>query len=76
MKFGIVGCPKCRKTKVVDLSCKTTRCPRCGTVLTLEKLKILYKTDSEQKARQALGLVNAKMDGKLEEFKEVMKSLR
>ena len=73
MKFGIVVCPKCKKAKVVDLSCKTTKCYRCGKVLKLEKLKILYETDSEDKVRQALGLVNAEMDGKFEEFKEIMK---
>lgn len=74
MKFGVIVCPKCRKAKAVDLSYKTTRCTWCGKLLILGKLKILYKTDSEQKLRQAIGLINAeidsKMDGKFEEFKE------
>ena len=73
MKFGIVVCPRCKKAKVVDLSCKTAKCHRCGKVLKLEKLRILYETDSEHKVRQALGLVNAEMDGRLEEFKGIMK---
>jgi len=72
MNFGIVFCPRCKKAKVVDLSFKTTKCHRCGKVLKLEKLKILYETDSEHKVRQALGLVNAKMDGRFEEFKVLM----
>jgi transposase-like protein len=77
MKFGIVVCPRCKKAKVVDLFCKTTKCHRCGKVLKLEKLKILYETDSEHKVRQALGLVNAEMDGRLEEFKGILrKSMR
>jgi len=71
MRFGIVACPKCKKAKGVNLSCKTTRCIRCGKLLMLEKLRILYETDSEQKLRQTLGLINAEMDGRLEEFKEV-----
>jgi transposase-like protein len=72
MKFGIVVCPRCKKAKVVDLSCKTTKCHRCGKVLRLEHLRILHKSNSDQKIRQALGLVNAEIDGRLEEFKELM----
>lgn len=74
MKFGVVVCPHCKKVKGVDLSCKTTKCPRCGKVLRLENLKIFYKTDSMEKLQQAIGLVNAELDGKLKEFKEILQS--
>jgi transposase-like protein len=73
MKFGIVVCPRCKNAKAVDLSYKTTKCHRCGKILSLEKLRIWYKSDSNQKIRQVLGLVNAKMDSKFEEFKELMR---
>jgi len=73
MKYGIFVCTRCKKAKVVDLSCKTSKCHRCGKILKLEKLKIWYETDSENKVRQALGLFNAEMDGRLEEFKGIMK---
>ena len=72
MKFGIVVCPGCNNAKAVDLSFKTTKCYRCGKILILEKLKIFYKSDSNFKIRQALGLVNAKMDDKFEEFKDLI----
>jgi hypothetical protein len=72
MKFGIIVCPKCKMAKGTDLSNKTTRCIRCGKVLTIEKLKILYKTNSEQKIREAIGLVNAELNGKLKEFKKLI----
>ena len=71
MKFGIIVCPKCKIAKAIELSHKTTKCIRCGKILTVEKLRILYKTDSEQKLRQTIGLINAEMDGKLVEFKEL-----
>jgi len=74
VRFGIVVCPKCKKAKAVELSCKTTKCIRCGKVLILDKLNIFYKTDSEQKLRHSLGLLNAEMDGKLEEFTKLMKN--
>ena len=73
MKFGIIVCSNCKKAKGVDISCKTTRCPRCGRTLILNKQKILYETESEQKLRNAIGLINAEMEGKLEEFKNLIK---
>ena len=74
MKFGVIVCPKCKKVKGVDLSYKTTKCPRCGKVLTIDKLKIFYKTDSQKKLQQAIGLVNAKFDGRLNEFEEILQN--
>ncbi|UCD13733.1 MAG: hypothetical protein JSW60_09285 [Thermoplasmatales archaeon] len=76
MKFGVVICPHCKKVKGVDLFRKTTKCPRCGKVLRLENLKIFYKTDSRGKLQQAIGLVNAELDGKLKEFKEILQNRR
>jgi len=74
MKFGVIVCPKCKKVKGVDLSYKTTKCPRCGKVLTIDKLKIFYKTDSQKKLQQAIGLMNAKFDGRLNEFEEILQN--
>ena len=69
-------CPKCKQAKGVDLSFKTTKCTFCGKILRLDRLKIFYKTDSQEKLRQAIGLVNANLDGKLEDFKELLKDKR
>jgi len=74
MKFGIIVCPNCKKAKGVDLSSKTTKCPRCGKVFKLETLKIYYKTDSREKLQQAIGLVNADLDDKLKEFKQMLQN--
>ena len=73
MKFGIIACPNCKKVKGVNLSCKTTRCARCGKILLLKKIKLLYETDSEQKLRQAIGVINAKIDGKLDDYYTINK---
>jgi hypothetical protein len=64
MRLGVVVCPKCRHVKGVDLSKKTSRCGRCGRLLHLTKLTILYTTESQNDLRQAIGRLNAKMDGK------------
>ena len=74
MKYGVIVCPNCKTAKGVDLSYKTTKCINCNKKLILHKLKILYKTNSEEELRQALGLINAEMDGKLEDFKNLIKN--
>jgi len=74
MKFGLIVCPACRRAKGVILSCKTTKCHMCGKVIKLEKIKILYKTDSEKKLIEAIGLANAELDDKAEDFKTLIKN--
>ena len=74
MKFGVIVCPSCKKVKGVDLSCKTTKCPRCGKVLRLENIKIFYKTDSQEELKQAIGLMNADLYGRLDEFKKIIQN--
>lgn len=71
MRFGVVVCPNCKKVKGVELSRKTTKCPRCGRVLQLKHLKIFYKTNSQQKLVQAIGLISADLEGKGNTFKNL-----
>ena len=62
MRFGVIVCPQCKQVKGLELSSKTTKCIRCGKTLQLKKLTIFYETDSQEKLRQAIGLLNAKLD--------------
>jgi hypothetical protein len=64
MRLGVIVCPYCRKVKGVDLSTQTTKCICCGKTLQLKKLRIMYETDSQEKLRQAIGLLNAEMEKK------------
>jgi hypothetical protein len=73
MKYGVIVCPKCNSSKAVELYYKTSRCNRCGKILVIDKLKIFYKTNSKQDLIQAIGLINAQIDGKLDNFKKVIK---
>ena len=70
MSFGIIVCPHCKKAKAIKINVKTTRCPRCNKVLNVKKLRILYKTNSHEKLRNAMGLINADLDGRYENFKQ------
>jgi len=62
MRFGVIVCPQCKQVKGIVLSSQTTKCIRCGRTLQMKKLKIFYETDSQEKLRQAIGLLNAKLD--------------
>jgi hypothetical protein len=64
MKFGIIVCPRCRNSRVVDLSYKTTTCFRCNKRIDLNKVKILYKSNSEQEIRNAIGFINIRINSK------------
>ena len=72
MKYGVVVCPKCKTPKGVALSSKTTRCIRCNKNLNLQKIKVLYKTNSELELRNVIGLINAEKDGNLDKFKKML----
>jgi len=72
MRLGVIVCPVCKRVKGVDLSSKTTKCTHCGKTLQLKKLKIYYETDSQEKLRQAIGLVNAKLEGNEDTFKKFL----
>ena len=74
MKFGVIVCSKCKKVKGVDLTSKTTKCHRCGKILTINKLKIFYKTNSQEELRKAIGIMNVKLDGRLDEFEEMLRN--
>jgi len=70
MRLGVVICSQCKQVKGVNLSSKTTKCAGCGKTFTLEKLKIYYETDSQEKLRKAIGLLNAELDEKGDTFKK------
>jgi uncharacterized protein YbaR (Trm112 family) len=74
MRLGVIVCPKCKHTKGVNLLSKTTRCGHCGKTIILDKCKIFYETESQEKLRLVIGLVNAELDGKPKEFKKLLQA--
>jgi hypothetical protein len=71
MRFGVIICPQCKQVKGLELSSKTTKCIRCGKTLQLEKITIFYETDSQEKLRQVIGLLNAEMAGNSGAYKKI-----
>ena len=73
MRFGVIVCPQCNHVKGVDLSSMTTKCIRCGKTLQMKKLKIFYETESQEKLRKAIGLLNAEVQKeKYDAFKKLL----
>jgi uncharacterized protein YbaR (Trm112 family) len=72
MRYGVVVCPKCRNPKAVLLSFKTSKCARCNKTLNIDKLKIIFKSNSESEVRNVIGLVNADKDGNYDDFKKMI----
>ena len=72
MRLGVIVCPQCKQVKGVNLTSKTTKCAGCGKTLTVQKVKIYYETESQEKLRQAIGLLNAELDGKSVAFKKLL----
>ena len=70
-QYAIIACPSCKAKKIVDTSSKITHCNRCNKALNLQKLKILFESDSQEKARLVIGILNAEQDGKKKEFIEI-----
>ena len=61
MKFGVVGCPKCRLAFGVDLSHKSARCIRCGKRLNVSNLRVFYSTNSQKELAIGVGEVNSSL---------------
>ena len=72
MNYGIIVCPSCHFAKTVNLTTKTTRCIKCGKVLHIHHLNILYSSPSLRKVQHMLGVFNAQKDGKADELNDIL----
>jgi ribosomal protein L37AE/L43A len=67
-KFGVVICPKCHRPRGVRLKDNKSKCYHCGYTFTISKLKLFHETDSESNLAEAVGRLNAKLQGGLDEY--------
>jgi len=74
MDYVVIVCPYCKRVKGVNLVQKCTRCIHCGKVLSLKKLKILYKTSSQEKLRIAIGHINAEIHNDIKKYEKIFLS--
>ena len=51
--YTVVGCPDCRKLWIREAGGKRTTCPSCRSSHAVERLRILFRSDSIDAARDA-----------------------
>ena len=61
MEYGIIVCPKCKKVKAVDLRFDSTKCFFCNKVITLKKVKIIFKSNNQLEISKEIGKINAEL---------------
>ena len=71
MKYGVIVCPKCKQVKGVELKYKSTKCNKCTKSIILEKIKVIFKTNSKEELIHAIGLTNAELEGRKKDFKKI-----
>ncbi len=73
MNFSVIVCPRCRTAKIISSDVKTTTCFVCGKRLRVDKLRRFYEGDKLEEAQRILGLLNARRDGREEDFASLYK---
>jgi hypothetical protein len=63
MKFGVVQCSRCKTAKGIRLETKSTKCPKCGKKLDLNKTKLLCKVDNEKELASVVMRYNTRLEG-------------
>ena len=72
MRYAVVICPSCKKAKIVETDKKTMMCAHCNKKHVIKDLKIQFETNSQQEARNIIGILHAQQDGKQDEFIELI----
>ncbi len=72
MSYGVVVCPKCKRTKAFEEGSKSTTCPTCGRRLDVTSLRVVYRGEDEAQVREAMGRINARLAGEPEALEGVM----
>ena len=52
--FAVIGCPECRRKRIIDLSADVTKCPYCGTRSITKNAAVYFQSDDQSEARDAL----------------------
>lgn len=66
----VVVCPDCQNTRIVKGRPNRTQCGRCRSRHTFKSLKKFYRTDDRDAARRAVAEVQAKVNDRVDEFRQ------
>ncbi len=71
--FYVIVCPNCKTPRVIEDNVKNVTCFKCGSRLSTKKLKKYCRTNDIREAQMVLGFLNARRDGKEDEFISIFK---
>ncbi len=74
--YGVIVCSECRKARGVSLSSKSTQCTHCGAKLDVRTAKIMFKSEDQAAIREAMGIINAAVVGREDEFEAAISKLQ
>lgn len=57
--YAAVPCLKCGRTRIIDLSSVSSKCPYCGTVSETKAMRILLKGEDAREVREKLVAVTS-----------------
>jgi hypothetical protein len=66
--YGIISCPNCGNSFIVEGDPETTKCGRCRKAIKYRRARKRYKAENIGEARKALAILNATRDNRKEEF--------
>ena len=62
-RYFVVVCPKCGWVRGVSSSQKTAKCPRCGRVFAIHRLRVFAVVENREDLPMAIGEVRKKLAG-------------
>jgi hypothetical protein len=68
MTYAVVACSRCRRSLLVEEGRKQASCAHCSRTIDLPNARPFHRGEDLEEARNAVGLVNAKLSGREAEF--------
>lgn len=53
--YAVTPCSNCRRLRIIDLKTISSNCPSCGSACEHARAEVLYQSDKQSDAREALG---------------------
>lgn len=66
--YAVVACSRCRRSLVVEEGRKQAACAHCSRTLDLANVRAFHRGEDLEEARQMVGLVNARLAGREDEY--------
>jgi hypothetical protein len=73
-RYAVVFCQNCKKPRIIETEHSTTKCTHCNKRYQTIHLQKYFETNSQGKARIAIGYLNARQDKNKNKYIDECKS--